>query len=75
MRCENPIDEIHSNKCWNMATKLAILKPQYPSSSHHMHQRIWICDDCFELRLLNDRKFTEQLLQVTNLSKNKNDID
>ena len=69
MRCENYING--TQRCWNRATKLAIIQQQHKISSHH--QRIWICDVCFKVRLLNDNKFKDQLLQVTNLSKNKND--
>ena len=31
------------------------------------------CDACFKIRFSNDDKFKDQLLQVTNLAKNKND--
>ena len=64
MRCENYIDG--SQRCWNRATKIAIIQ-------QHYHQRVWICDDCFKIRFSNDDKFKDQLLQVTNLAKNKND--
>ena len=75
-RCENYINEF--NRCRNRASKLAIiqLEQQYQDNTPSLHQRIWICDDCFKVKFSNDDKFKDQLLQVTNLSKNnKNDID
>lgn len=30
-------------------------------------------DACFKIKFSNDEKFKDQLLQVTNLAKNKND--
>jgi hypothetical protein len=36
----------------------------------NQQQRVWICDGCFKLRFLNDKEFSDQLLQVINLSKN-----
>jgi len=68
IRCENYIEGIQ--KCWNRATKL-VIKQQ--SSAPSDIQRIWICDNCFNIKFLNDNKFRDQLLQVTNLNKNKND--
>lgn len=75
-RCQNYINEF--NRCRNRATKLAIiqLQQQQQDKTPIHHQRIWICDDCFRVKYSNDNKFTDQLLQVTNLAKNnKNDID
>ena len=81
-RCQNYINEF--NRCRNRATKLAIiqLQQQQPQQQQQQqdktpshHQRIWICDDCFKVKYSNDNKFTDQLLQVTNLSKNRLDID
>src|SRR3972149_4801799 len=75
-RCQNYINEFH--KCRNRATKLAIiqLQQQQQDKTPSLHQRIWICDDCFKVKFLNDNKFKDQLLQVTDLSKNnKNDSD
>ena len=69
IRCENYIDG--SQRCWSRAIKLAII--QQPNSSYSYHQRVWICDACFKIRFSNDDKFKDQLLQVTNLAKNKND--
>lgn len=75
MRCENYIDDKFHSRCWNRATKLAIIQQHHHKNPNH-HQRVWICDICFKVRFLNDNKFKDQLLQVTNLSKNKkNDID
>ena len=75
IRCQNYIGEF--NRCWNIASKLAIIQEEEDKTPSQQHQqksrRIWICDGCFKLRLLNDRKFTDQLPQVTNLTKNKND--
>ena len=71
MRCENYIDDKFHSRCWNRATKLAIIQQQHRCPNHH--QRVWISDVCFKVKLLNDKKFSDQLLQVTNLSKNKND--
>ena len=69
IRCENYIDA--SQRCWNRATKLAIIQQH---SSYSYHQRVWICDACFKIRFSFDDKFKDQLLQVTNLAKNnKND--
>jgi len=68
-RCQNYINEF--NRCRNRATKLAIIQQQQDKSPSH-HQRVWICDVCFKVKLLNDKKFSDQLLQVTNLSKNNN---
>ena len=80
-RCQNYINEFH--RCRNRASKLAIIQEEHPQQqedekdktpSHH--QRVWVCDACFKIRFSNDDKFKDQLLQVTNLSKNnKNDID
>jgi hypothetical protein len=80
-RCENYINEF--NRCRNRASKLVIIQEEHPqrqeeekdkTPSHH--QRAWICDDCFKVKFSNDDKFTDQLLQVIDLSKNnKNDID
>jgi hypothetical protein len=71
-RCENYINEF--NRCRNRATKLAIIQlQQQQDKTPGLHQRIWICDDCFKIKFLNDNKL-DQLLQVTNLAKNnKND--
>ena len=73
MRCDNYI--YGTQGCWKRATKLAIIQQQHTSPSHH--QRVWICDGCFKVKFSNDDKFKDQLLQVTNLSKNnnKNDIN
>ena len=60
-----------SQRCWNRAIKLAII--QQPNSSYSYHQWVWICDACFKIRFSNGDKFKDQLLQVTNLAKNKND--
>ncbi len=68
MRCENYIDEFH--RCWNRAIKLAIVQQQ--KIPNQQQRRLWICEGCFKEKLLNDRKFSDQILQVTNLSKNKN---
>jgi hypothetical protein len=68
IRCENYIEGIQ--KCWNRATQLVIIQQ---SSAPVDIQRIWICDNCFNIKFLNDNKFRDQLLQVTNLNKNKND--
>ena len=76
MRCENYIDDKFYSRCWNRATKLAIIQQQQQEhKSPNHHQRIWICNVCFKVKLLNDKKFSDQLLQVTNLSKNRLDID
>ncbi len=73
-RCQNYISEF--NRCRNRAIKLAIiqLQQQQDKTPSH-HQRFWICDDCFKVRFLNDNKFKDQLLQVTELSKNYNKND
>ena len=68
IRCENYIEGIH--KCWNRATKLVIIQQNSPPNKL---RRIWICDNCFNVKFLNDNKFTDQLLQVTNLKKITND--
>ena len=62
IRCENYIEGIQ--KCWNRATKLVIIQQNSASSDL---RRIWICDNCFNIKFLNDNKFTDQLLQETNL--------
>ena len=75
-RCQNYINEFH--RCRNRATKLAIIQlqqQQQQDNTPSLHQRIWICDDCFKVKFLNDNKFTDQLLQVTNLSKNNHKND
>ena len=66
IRCENYIEGIQ--KCWNRATKLVIIQQNSALSDI---QRIWICDNCFNIKFLNDNKFTDQLLQVTNLNIKK----
>ncbi len=87
LRCQNYLGKF--DRCWNRASKLAIIQEeQQPlqrqeegkdktltrqQEQQQQKRRIWICEECFKLRLLNDKKFTDQLLQVTNLSKNKND--
>ena len=70
-RCQNYISEF--NRCRNRATKLTIiqLQQQQQDKTPNLHQRIWICDDCFKVKFLNDNKLKDQLLQVTNLAKNK----
>jgi hypothetical protein len=65
-RCQNYINEF--NRCRNRASKLAIIQLQQDKTPSH-HQRVWICDDCFKVKFSNDDKFTDQILQVTNLSK------
>ena len=74
-RCENYINEF--NRCRNRASKLAIiqLQQQQQDKTPGLHQRIWICDDCFKVKYSNDNKFKDQLLQVTHLSKNNNKND
>ena len=79
-RCQNYINEF--NRCRNRASKLAIIQEEHPQRQEEekdktasLHQRIWICDDCFKVKFLNDNKFKDQLLQVTNLAKNRLDID
>ena len=73
-RCENYINEF--NRCRNRASKLAIIQlQQQQDKTPSLHQRIWICDDCFKVKYSNDNKFKDQLLQVTNLSKNNNKND
>ncbi len=62
IRCENYIEGIQ--KCWNRATQLVIIQQ---SSAPVDIQRIWICDNCFNIKFLNDKKLTDQLLQETNL--------
>jgi hypothetical protein len=76
-RCQNYINEF--NRCRNRATKLAIIQlqqqQQQQDKTPSLHQRTWICDDCFKVKFLNDNKLKDQLLQVTNLSKNRLDIE
>jgi hypothetical protein len=31
--------------------------------------RFWVCDGCFKLSFLNDKRFADQLLQVINFSR------
>ena len=62
IRCENYIEGIQ--KCWNRATKLVIIQQNSALSDS---QSIGICDNCFNIKFLNDNKFTDQLLQETNL--------
>ena len=70
IRCENYIEG--TQKCWNRATKLVIIQQNRGSSDL---RRVWICDYCFNIKFLNDNKFIDQLLQVTNLNKNDDYID
>ena len=77
-RCQNFIGEF--DRCWNRASKLALMQEEEKDKTlirqqQQQKRRIWICDGCFKLGLLNDPKFTDQLVQVTNLPKNKNDDD
>ena len=68
-RCHNYINEF--NRCRNRASKLAIiqLQQQYQDKTPSLYQRVWICEECFKVKFSNDNKFTDQLLQVTNLSE------
>ena len=72
-RCQNYINEFH--RCRNRASKLAIIQEEIPQRQEEKkdktpsHQRVWICDECFKVKFLNDNKFKDQLLQVTNLSE------
>ena len=73
-RCQNYINEFH--RCRNRASKLAIIQEETPQRQEEKkdktpshHQRFWICDECFKVKFLNDNKFKDQLLQVTNLSR------
>jgi hypothetical protein len=59
------MDEVHKSRCWNRATTLAIIQHKNPSQQ----TRMWICDGCFKLRFLDDKRFADQLLQVINLSR------
>jgi hypothetical protein len=31
--------------------------------------RFWVCDGCFKLRFLNDKRFADQLLQFIDFSR------
>lgn len=53
-----------------MEPKLVIIQQNSPPNKL---RRMWICDNYFNVKFLNDNKFTDQLLQVTNLNKNTND--
>ena len=60
-RCQNYINEF--NRCRNRATKLAIIQlqkqlqqQQQQDKTPSLHQRIWICDNCFKVKFLNDIK-------------------
>ena len=64
-RCQNYIGKSPSSRCWNRATNLAVIQDKILNQQ----QRIWICDDCFKLRFLNNKEFSDQLLQVIYLSE------
>jgi hypothetical protein len=66
VRCQNYIDKSPTSRCWNIATNVAVIQ----HTMLNQQQRVWICDGCFKLRFLNDKEFSDQLLQVINLSKN-----
>jgi len=73
-RCQNYINEFH--RCRNRASKLAIIQEETlqrqegkKDKNPSQHQRVWICDECFKVKFLNDNIFKDQLLQVTNLSR------
>ncbi|HEU5461746.1 MAG TPA: hypothetical protein VFU79_05695 [Nitrososphaeraceae archaeon] len=44
---------------------MAIVK----NKNQNQQTRFWLCDDCFNLRFLNDKTFADQILQVINLSR------
>ena len=64
MRCQNSPDD--NRRCKRTASKIAIVKDGIEKQS-----KFWICDDCFNEKMYNNKSFKDDLIQVVELRINK----
>ena len=64
MRCQNSTDA--NRRCDRTASKIAIVKDVIEKQS-----KIWICDDCFDEKLYNNKSFKDHLIRVVELNAKK----
>jgi hypothetical protein len=57
MRCQNSLDD--NRKCKRTASKIVIVKDGIEKQS-----QFWICDDCFNEKMYNNKLFKDDLIQV-----------
>ena len=67
MKCQNIID--NNRRCKRTASKIAIVKDGIEKQS-----KFWICDDCFNEKMYNNKLFKDKVIQVTELNKNRNEL-
>ena len=64
MRCQNSTDA--NRRCNRTASKIAIVKDVIEKQS-----KIWICDDCFDEKLYNNKFFKDHLIKLVELNSKK----
>jgi hypothetical protein len=60
MRCQNSPD--NNRRCKRTASKIAIVKDVIDKQS-----KFWICIDCFNEKMYNNKLFKDHLIQVMKL--------
>jgi hypothetical protein len=60
MRSQNSL--CNNRRCKRTASKIAIVKDGIERQS-----KFWICDDCFNEKMYNNKLFKEDLIQVVEL--------
>ena len=61
MRCQNSPDD--NRRCKRTASKIAIVK----KDGIEKQSKFWICDDCFNEKMYNNKLFKDDLIQVVEL--------
>jgi hypothetical protein len=56
----------NNRRCKRTASKIAIVKDVIDKQS-----KFWICNDCFNEKMCNNKLFKDHLIQVTELRINK----
>jgi hypothetical protein len=70
MRCQDYTDDYNARRCKRTASKIAILK----QTINEKQSKLWICDDCFNEKMYSNQVFKKDLIQVTELNKNRNEF-
>jgi hypothetical protein len=63
MRCENSPD--NDRRCGRSASKIIIIKD---TNDVKQQSKLWICNECFNEKLFNDRLFKDDPIQVLELN-------
>ena len=64
MRCQNSTDA--NRRCNRTASKIAIVKDVIEKQS-----KFWICDDCLDEKLYNNKFFKDHLIKLVELNSSK----